>query len=631
MTSGSTMSAATLVLAAASVVCLPVRSAGQSVLNSKHNLSAQSGNDIRADTEGQVCVFCHTPHSTGSAAQLWNKEETSVSAYTLYDSDYLTSLSYDAPTQLNQRSKLCMSCHDGTIALGSVYNLPGGGGAGTITMSGGISTMPTGAGGYLGTDLSNDHPVGVGYNTAKDPELVVRAWPWNTDVALDPDASNGKVECHSCHDPHSDQYGSFLRMSNANAALCTHCHNKSEYAISIHRQSTASYTPEGGSATTVSEWSCRSCHTAHAGGGVPYLLRAVEQQSCYDGTNTGCHGSSAAASNDVQTDMAKVYAHPTDLYDGRHIRRITNETPAELGSANRHAECQDCHNPHQAQQAVAQSTRGTLRISAALKGTWGVEPTSWPSAPSGMTNNDVTFATPASYTVVPTPTDEYQVCLKCHSGYVSLPVGKRDIAEEINPNYVSYHGIVPGGASNPNVTTTTTNEPWASGKRVWCSDCHGSEDAAAPAGSHGSANVGVGPGTSNSDKMLVATITSSSTGTPLCLVCHKEASYSSGSTGSAFGQHGRGNHKVTAGCFACHMWDYAGTSLATGGNSGKINAHGWNKLYYWRENGSTLTAATRVMADRFNGGYISDMDYAAKRCWTDDLGGCSTHTGGKTY
>ena len=602
------------------------------ISTTKHNLSISGPGTIKAQTESQICVFCHTPHQSSADAQLWNHLPT-TQTYTLYSSTYLTSKTYPNPDQPNAKSKLCMSCHDGTVALGSVYNTSGGGTTGSIQMSGGVTTMPPGSAGNLGTVLTNDHPVGFGYDNVRDPELVVRVWPWNTAVRLDPDASNGKVECHTCHDAHDNQYSSFLRMSNANAALCSHCHNKTNYDVSIHRTSTSSYTPTGKPATTVGEWSCRSCHTSHTAGGGPYTLRAVEQRTCYDGTNTGCHGSSAPTSNRIEPEMNKTWRHPSNTTDGLHVNVSGGESATQLGSSNRHAECQDCHNPHQAVVSVAIATRGNLRISGALKGTWGVEPT-WPTPSTTMTNNDITWATPSVYARVTSPPDEYQVCLKCHSGYVALPVGKRDIAKEINPQYTSYHGIVPGGVTNVNVTSTTTNEPWGTNKRVWCSDCHGSESTTSPRGPHGSSLTGVGPGTANSDKMLVATIASSTgSSTPLCLVCHKTTSYFTASTGSRYPEHNRGNHKVAEGCFACHMWDHAGTTLNTGGKSEKIIAHGLNKRYYWRESGSSLTAGTRVMADRFNAGYISDMDYAARRCYTDAdaTRGCDTHTGGRTY
>ncbi|HSG77805.1 MAG TPA: cytochrome c3 family protein, partial [Burkholderiales bacterium] len=298
-----------------------------SIVSSKHNLSSSGTGSIKASSESQICVFCHTPHGSSSIAQLWNKQTTSAD-YTLYSSDYITSLpSYPAPAQPKTRSKLCLSCHDGTVALGSVYNLPGSGGGsgGTIAMtqSGSpITTMPAGAAGYLGTSLTNDHPVGYMYDRTKDPELADRGlWPWNTAVKLDPDASTGTVECQTCHEPHNNQFTKFLRVSNANAALCTFCHAKTDYDLSGHRNSTAPYTPPGGTATTVGEYSCRSCHKPHSSGGTPYILRGAEENTCYE---RGCHGTNTnypdpatpatPAARLIQPELSKTHAHPVNTF-----------------------------------------------------------------------------------------------------------------------------------------------------------------------------------------------------------------------------------------------------------------------------------------------------------------------------
>ena len=144
---------------------------------------------------------------------------------------------------------------DGTVALGAVYNYNGQ--AATVEMANNVTTMPEGAAGNLGTSLVNDHPVGYVYDPSKDPELVARAWPWQTPIKLDPDQSNGTVECHSCHDVHDDSYGHFLRIANTNAAVCTFCHTKTGWQASGHKTSIEQYLPPGGSSTTVGEWACR--------------------------------------------------------------------------------------------------------------------------------------------------------------------------------------------------------------------------------------------------------------------------------------------------------------------------------------------------------------------------------------
>lgn len=668
------------------------------ISTTKHNLSAAGPGTVKSaavasgGTE-EICVFCHTPHGGSLLAPLWNRT-ASTASYTLYGSDYLTSLGYPTPIQPNAKSKLCLSCHDGTMGLGTVLNKPGSGtGTGTIPMVDGvtaITTMPATAAGHLGTDLANDHPVGFLYQpgsaAGEDPELVTRAWPWPTTtvnrVTLDPNTASGRVECHTCHDPHNNQFARFLRMSNASAAMCTYCHAKAGYGVSSHATSTQAYTPTvlvgttvtaDRPATTVGEFSCRGCHRPHTSPGRP-LLRGAEEVTCYNagchGTNNALAGNTTAASGldwrNIQAEMIKPRAHPTNAaaMAGLHKNIPGGETIAQLSNTNRHAECQDCHS-HQMQKAAApeKSTRGALRVSLALKGVWGVEPI-WTQPSTAMTTNAVTFATPSGYTRLAgsAVTDEYQVCMKCHSNYVSLPLGARNIAQEINPANSSYHGMVPlvqvgtmiprtnyfvntttmvqpwGGSTtttpayvagtgttvnstewmrqNPTLVAAATATAYANRGRVWCSDCHGSQASTmppvttgktAPYGPHGSTLVGTAPGTTNSDRMLVKTITSTSSGTPLCLGCHRPGSYQTNSIGSRADYHSK--RTFAQGCFACHIWDNA---LYGAGATDDIYPHGMNKRWI-----STLGGVTGSgqMVDSFNGGWYSNMNYTTKQCW----------------
>src|SRR5690242_1208429 len=57
----------------------------ESIVDSKHNLSATSQAAIRATTETEVCVFCHTPHHGTKEAPLWNRASAGTT-YTPYGS-----------------------------------------------------------------------------------------------------------------------------------------------------------------------------------------------------------------------------------------------------------------------------------------------------------------------------------------------------------------------------------------------------------------------------------------------------------------------------------------------------------------------------------------------------------------
>lgn len=193
-----------------------------------HNLSTGGPGGVKAASGGtsEICVFCHTPHGASSEirAPLWNRT-LSAAAYSTYASSSLdVDDGIDQPTG---GSKLCLSCHDGTVAIGQVTNQPGSGfGSGVLAMTGAEAdgTMPAGEGettGFtrrIGTDLRNDHPISFTYDdalAAADGELSVPSGPDNGadigtrstgkhDVPLFIDAVDGqaKLQCTTCHDPH---------------------------------------------------------------------------------------------------------------------------------------------------------------------------------------------------------------------------------------------------------------------------------------------------------------------------------------------------------------------------------------------------------------------------------------------
>jgi predicted CXXCH cytochrome family protein len=125
-------------------------------------------------------------------------------------------------------SLICLSCHDGTIAVNSLNNVPGPGGAGTYGTPGGagldgVGRLSSSSHAYVGTDLSDDHPVGITYDSTQDTNFQPKTG--NGQSYPDKLLSDGLyVECTSCHNPHDDTYSDFLIESNASSALCLRCH-----------------------------------------------------------------------------------------------------------------------------------------------------------------------------------------------------------------------------------------------------------------------------------------------------------------------------------------------------------------------------------------------------------------------
>jgi predicted CXXCH cytochrome family protein len=166
---------------------------------------------------GEICVACHAPHNNVDVADapLWN-HKISVAVYDLYASPTLTA---EDITQPGGVSKLCLSCHDGTVAIDAF-----GGSDGSHTI---------GEGRNLGTDLSDDHPVSFVYDTALAAEDGGLFDPASTPSGIANGTIEadmlfaGKMECASCHDVHN-KYNNvrLLKLSNSSSALCFTCHNK---------------------------------------------------------------------------------------------------------------------------------------------------------------------------------------------------------------------------------------------------------------------------------------------------------------------------------------------------------------------------------------------------------------------
>lgn len=285
-----------------------------SVLNTRHNLTQRPPvgesygelMDNYRNDYAEVCVYCHTPHGANAsvAAPLWNRN-LPATTYTTYDklgTGSLTQASY----QPGAASLPCLSCHDGQQAVDAVINMPGSGsysatpdnaflntwdnprsslGGAHLSLDANIAWGPSGFAGIefptkvscltchspavegktlsgaepdftlvaLGTDLRNDHPVGVLFPTVtgngtdwKTPTgsktvglLVTRFFDEDGDTHMDKDdvrlydnGNGAAVECGSCHDPHGVPgpggtfNATFLRKSNGHSGVCLTCHSK---------------------------------------------------------------------------------------------------------------------------------------------------------------------------------------------------------------------------------------------------------------------------------------------------------------------------------------------------------------------------------------------------------------------
>lgn len=216
-------------LLVAGLIAVATVASAATIKNTKHDLSFGAGGGGQKSTSTtEICVFCHTPHNPKVDVPLWNRTNPDATGWTMYDSPTLTTSAsdklVDGEFDVTSISLFCLSCHDGTTALGAMHNVP----------STGIDALPAISAAYAkigggAKNLANDHPVGFDYAAAQvqDTGLVLKATAEGT---LGGNAFFGatgnNIECASCHKVHDPTNAPFLRIANTGSALCLACHAK---------------------------------------------------------------------------------------------------------------------------------------------------------------------------------------------------------------------------------------------------------------------------------------------------------------------------------------------------------------------------------------------------------------------
>ena len=416
------------------------------IFSTKHNLSVSGPGDIKALSETRVCVFCHTPHNATPQTPLWNRELKPVN-YVTYSSSTLTA-TIPQPTG---PTRLCLSCHDGTVALGQVLSVPGG-----IAMT---MELPNTRTTFIGTNLANDHPVSFSYQDSLPNNELAPAFP--ADLAR---YANDFIHCTTCHDPHDNTYGKFLVADNRYSGLCVRCHRKQGWTLASHRTATATWNNSGVDPwphtpwTTVAENGCENCHAPHNAGGPERLLNFLrEEDNCYT-----CHAGTVATKN-ILAEISKMSSHPVGMVSaGQSGAHDPAESPVGVSG---HVECVDCHNPHAA-FATANTTPPQL------------------PGPLTLVSGEDQFGGG-----VAVANFEYEICLKCHAEtnpatpVVTRYIAEPDIRREFDPLNPSFHPVVATGKNLDMPSLPSVEEPTLSAtSRLYCSSCHDADDSPAVGG-----------------------------------------------------------------------------------------------------------------------------------------------------
>jgi len=468
-----------------------------------HNLSLSGTSPVKGALD--PCLYCHVPHSgvQGANAALWS-QTLSVQTYKTYGSTTLHNTTQQPV--LGGDSSLCLSCHDGTVAVGQTQPF------GQIQMSG--SMYPADK---FGTDLQGSHPFSLKLPIVDAPDLVTSLATSHT--TADPTGAvkliNNDVECTSCHSPHAQMIDTvsknFLVRDSSNGQMCLACHEVNprtvngqsnplaQWSGSIHATSgnAIANPPLLGTYASVGQNACLSCHMPHNSAAGPRLLRGPQPalanvdsstQNCMTCHNGGSNISPAIPN--VYAEFSKI-AHP---YPSGINTHDTGE--AALLNNNRHATCVDCHSPHASLQTSSFSSPLPPTMRPSQAGSIGVSAT-----------DGTTVLTPAI--------NQYENCLRCHGnstgkqtqvvfGYLpsrSVVNGSDalNLIPQMTATAASSHPVMHDRASALNQPSLLSNllnfdgktQGRAMGIRIYCTDCHNSDDnresgGTGPTGPHGS-------------------------------------------------------------------------------------------------------------------------------------------------
>ena len=592
-------------------------SAGMSQITSDalgmHNLAPGGTSPVKASGD-RGCGFCHVPHSgVPTVAPLWN-QTLSKAAYTPYNSSTYHEQGNTQPP-LGKSTSLCLSCHDGTVAVGETIV------AGKTSMTGAMFPEDV-----LGTNLTSSHPVSLQLPLKDSADLVSSLA--GSGLTADPahvKLINKNVECNSCHNPHvqnNDRLSpNFLVRESSNGSLCLACHDTTRtmtgrinplagWTGSSHATATnqtAALAHVGGYGT-VAQNACLSCHMPHdAAPGTPRLLRAASPAApTLDKSTQDCVTCHAGGSNlspaapNIAAEFGKTghpYTAGSSLHDAAETAVLNN---------SRHSACVDCHNPHATSPVSLFSAPPAIRVSQA-----GV---------SGISADGTTTLTPA--------VNQYESCLRCHGtsagkqilaafGYSPIrAVSAGDplnIIPQFSTNVSSGHPVMHDRNSplpQPSLRVNMLNLDGSTpsrlmGVRIMCTDCHNSDDnrefgGAGPNGPHGSrwthilerryefSQVAAGAQAGTLIQNLFPNPDQSVNGPyALCGKCHDLGNILS--VGSSFSKHA-GHINAGYSCSVCHTSHGMGAISASISGERMVNFD----VNVVLQNGSSLISYNRV-------------------------------------
>jgi hypothetical protein len=455
-----------------------------------HDLS--SGNSPLHGPNANACIYCHAPHNALANPALWN-QTLSTKQYILFPESTSTPA---APAKVGAASQRCLSCHDGSVAVGRTV------GIGTLQMTGTLRSN-------MGTQLEGSHPFSMQPQLKDHATLVSTLVPAHTTKDSAVSLKENNIECSTCHEVHN-QYRDlhsqkFLVRDNSASRLCFACHDVGARTVngvsnslsgwpgSAHALSTVAVSQKAqlGGYSSVNEFACSSCHSSHNALGMGLIRKNPNRPVNVDDTSQACF-----TCHDGSDNLAQPLLNVAGAFNGQQGHPFSDasnphamDEPVVL-DRNRHATCADCHSAHAARPTTSFTATPELRPSQA--GVAGV-------AMDGTAVHSATY--------------QYENCLRCHStsqnkqslaAYGYMPAralfsgDTLDVALQFAHGAASAHPVMRDAANlaRPSLQKSMwdlsfTVKRRTLNSRILCTDCHNNDNAresggSGPNGPHGS-------------------------------------------------------------------------------------------------------------------------------------------------
>lgn len=234
---------------------------GAGFRNSPHDFSGRSaGTNQRSGGSVKTgeCSFCHTPHKAQATRLLWNH---TLSTNTFNWSDATATVGGTPLPTINTNwsgpTRFCLSCHDGSVAIGDIAWFNRASWSGGSALDGTKHTSGQFNIASVTGDMKGNHPVAHPYPFQRQPNqyngvttgagtylpdfnpdptpLGIRLFSDSTGIVTgSPVAGKTGIECTSCHGVHNEaglvQDEPLLRGtkggSNDPNYICMKCHTR---------------------------------------------------------------------------------------------------------------------------------------------------------------------------------------------------------------------------------------------------------------------------------------------------------------------------------------------------------------------------------------------------------------------